>query len=88
MITNALIHERNRAAHAVDQLGESIFRRMAVIARRMNLDEALFSAFGNRYTRGDKEVESRQLDELDDFYCDNVHSGGFQGVWVKEKGWT
>jgi hypothetical protein len=88
MITNALIHERNRVEAARDRLEENVFRRMEKIARRMNLDEMLFCMYGNRYLRGDKEVQSKQLDELDDFYCDNIHEGGFQGVWTKEKGWT
>lgn len=73
---------------AVNQLGESIFARMDVIARRMNLDEMGFSMFGNAYHRDGREVKSKQLDELDQFYYDNIHSGGHQSVWTKEKGWV
>jgi hypothetical protein len=32
-------------------------------------------------------VESRQINELDVLYCDNIHEGGFEGVWTPEKGW-
>ena len=87
MITKALIDKRNRAQEALDQLSEGIFARMVVVARRLDLDEMVFSIFGNSYFRGTREVKSKQLDTLDQFYYDNIHSGGHQSVWTPEKGW-
>jgi len=87
MITKALTDKRDRAQEALDQLSDGIFARMAIIARRLDLDEMVFTVFGNRYLRGAREVKSKQLDVLDQFYYDNVHSGGHQSVWTPEKGW-
>jgi hypothetical protein len=88
MITNALIYERDRAHNAIEQLGESIKARMDVIARRMNLDEMRIGTYGNYYKRDGKDIESIQLDELDEFYLDNVDPYGFFALWTKEKGWN
>ena len=52
MITKALIDKRDQVQEALDQLRKGIFARMAVIAHRLDLDEMVFSAFGNRYLRG------------------------------------
>jgi hypothetical protein len=87
MITKALIDKRDRAQEALDQLSAGIFTRMAIVAHRLDLDEMVFTLFGNSYLRGTREVKSKQLDALDQFYYDNVHSGGHQSVWTPEKGW-
>jgi len=87
MITKKLIDKRDKVLEATDQLEDAIFARMAVIARRMDLDEMLFTMYGNRYLRGTRRVASKQLDALDQFYCDFVHAGGHESVWTPEKGW-
>lgn len=88
MITKELRAKQHRVEQAKETLEDAIFARMVEIAKHMKLDEILFSGYGTRYLRNGKEVESKQLDELDEFYCEVVHEGGFQGVWVPEKGWV
>jgi len=71
-----------------DEFEQHIMDEIVKVATQMNLDEAAFLHYGNMYTRGHYEVPSKRLDALDDLYCDNIHSGGFQGIWQKEKGWS
>lgn len=87
MITKAIVDKRDRVQEALDQLSEAIFARMAVVARQLDLDEMVFTTFGNRYLRGTREMKSKQLGALNQFYSDNVHSKGPQSVWTPEKGW-
>lgn len=70
-----------------DALEQAIFRRMDEVARNAKLTEMVFCHFGNTYKRGEREVSNRGLDELDDLYCEHIHSGGFQAIWRADEGW-
>jgi hypothetical protein len=87
MITSELQWRVAHVQNAQARLEKAILARMDVIARQMHLDEIVITHLGNGYKRGDGEVVSKQLDELDDLYCDHVHPGGFEACWTPEKGW-
>ena len=87
MITSELQWHVAKLERAEAVLERAILDRMDVIARRMNLDEIIITRCGNECRRGSKIVESRQINELDVLYCDNIHEGEFEAVWTPEKGW-
>jgi uncharacterized hydantoinase/oxoprolinase family protein len=72
---------------ALAALERAILAKMDEVARQMNLDEVWITGYGNTFKRNGKEVESKRLEKLDELYCDEVHAGGFEAYWSKEKGW-
>jgi hypothetical protein len=87
MITVDMQRRVAKVQNAQAALEKAIFDRMDVLARRMHLEQIVITHLGNAYHRGDGEVASKQLDELDDLYGDHVHAGGFEACWTPEKGW-
>lgn len=74
--------------HSVQgQLETAIMEEMAKIAEKRNLDSVLIGAYGNTYERNGKEVKCKPIDDLDTVYLDELHAGGFQAYWTKDKGW-
>lgn len=72
---------------AKDEILQAIMDKMEAVARRRNLDEVSILPYGNIYYRRGKEVPCKEIDRLDGLYLDYVHSGGFEALWSKEKGW-
>lgn len=81
---NTLIKQKEKI---LEKLENEILNEMECVAKREKIDVIVLSWYGNTYERNNIEVTSRKLDKLDDFYCDNVHSGGIQAVWYLNKGW-
>jgi len=78
----------------IDKLEESnnalksaIFNEMEIIARQMDLDEMVIHHFGKAWRRNGKEVESKQLDELEQLCFDKLKNGVGHAIWIKELGW-
>jgi hypothetical protein len=88
MITQELHVCAARIEQAKEAFATALRARVVEIARRMHLDEVWYGAYRNRYIRGGKEVESKQLDELEIFYCDHVHDCGIEALWTRERGWV
>jgi hypothetical protein len=88
MITNKLHSRAARIERAKEALETALRARVVEIARQMHLDEVMYGDYSNRYMRGGKEVESKQLDELETFYCDHIHDGGLVALWTQERGWV
>ena len=70
------------------KLEELIYKQMATIAEEAGLDQITISSYGNSYLKGENEVRNTSLDMLDELYLTNVHAGGFEGIWMRGKGWN
>jgi hypothetical protein len=88
MITSKLNRHAARIARAKETLEKALRARVVEIARRMHLDEVMYGYYSNRYLRGGKEVESKQLDELETFSTDHLDGCGLEGLWTRERGWV
>ncbi len=69
-------------------LEDAIYNEIDRVARQHKVDKIIFSTYGNAYySNGENIGEIKEITELYYFFIDNVHSGGFEGIWTKE-GWT
>jgi len=87
MITKELQAIVDKIEQAKDEAEKAILARAVEIAERMGLDEVMWGCYKNYYMRDGKDVESKQLDELERLYCDNIHDGGIVCCWTRGKGW-
>lgn len=83
-----LVHQKIRALeNAKAAATQAIMDKMEKVARRRNLDEFSILPYGNIFYRRGKEVKCPEIQRLDNIFLDNIHSGGFEALWDKEKGW-
>ena len=65
---------------------DATLERLDKAAREERLDSMVFY-FDSVLKRDGEEVESKQIEEIEMFYCENCHANGFIAGWTKEKGW-
>jgi hypothetical protein len=89
MITTDLLKSLTKFQTARHVIEKAVLDRMAQIARHQDLDKIVITSTGHAYYYiGNKDVQSRGLDELRRFWQDHIDIYGIWGVWTPEKGWS
>lgn len=72
---------------AEDEALALVMDAIAAVAVRDGIDRMTFALYTTLYRDG-QEVENEEIQALEEKYCNEVHSTGFQALWSKEGGWT
>jgi hypothetical protein len=77
----------NKLQKSKNDLEKAIMDKMDKIARKHRLDSMSMAVYSTSLKRNGKEIQLQSITKLEELYCEHIHSGGFQALWLPGKGW-